>query len=266
MTNALASELRIATENGYAWIELNRPERGNALSARLVEALLESVNEQIAERSVHTIVLCAAGPHFCTGFDLDGLDRSSDGELLQRFVRIETLLDTIWRAPIRTIAIAHGRAIGAGADLFVACDERLLVPGATLRFPGAGFGLVLGTRRLAERVGRSRALRWVSTNSVITASEAVEARLADTLTAVLPADAASGTEALALMRWREACVPPPPAIDRATIAALKAGSAPGADGGEASRADSDLAALVRSAAKPGLRERLVAYRDRNTRR
>lgn len=242
----------LEVSNAVATIVLDRPERGNALSAEFVDGLLEAVQRACSDVSVHTLVLRAQGRHFCTGFDLSDLDTQTDASLLQRFVRIEMLLDALWRAPLRTVAIAQGRVMGAGADLFAACDRRMLAPGASLRFPGAGFGIVLGTRRLAARVGAATALQWVSEGTTIDAHAALEAGLA---TAVLGHDPPPDEPAAAAAAATSLAAIPLPSVDRSTFAALRA--AIGDDG-----ADADLAALVRSAARPGLKARLLAYRDR----
>jgi enoyl-CoA hydratase len=244
--------LRIA--EGIAWIELDRPARGNALSAQMVETLLGAMRIACSDASVHTIAFAASGRHFCTGFDLGGLEDIGEGELLLRFVRVETLLDAVWRAPVRTVAIATGRAWGAGADLFAACDLRIAAADASFRFPGAAFGIVLGTRRLAERVGTERARQWVTTGATLDADTAAAAGLASRIAA--PADGSTTFDA-----WREALADGP-AVDRETLAALRAASRPaGGPGGDA-LADADLASLVRSAARPGLKARILAYRER----
>ena len=232
--------MTLAINEGLATITLDRAARGNALSAELVEQLHEKLSRAIAAPDVHTLVVRGEGKHLCTGFDLGGLDDESDAALLARFVRIEMLLDALWRAPLRTVALAQGRVTGAGADLFAACDLRLIDPGATVRFPGAGFGIVLGTRRLAARVGAATALRWVSSGEAIDANAA----LASGLATGIASDAGGSDDAA-----RE------PAVGRETYAALRAALS---DQG----ADRDLAALVRSAAAPGLKKRIVAYRDR----
>ncbi|MEI7447126.1 MAG: enoyl-CoA hydratase/isomerase family protein, partial [Burkholderiales bacterium] len=176
-------EALLHVEHGVACIELNRPARGNALSASLVEALLAAVRRACADPSVHTLAFAGAGRHFCTGFDLGDLESLSEGDLVLRFVRVEALLDAVWRAPVRTVAIATGRAWGAGADLFAACDVRVAAADATFRFPGAAFGIVLGTRRLAERVGTERARAWVTTGATLDAAEAAAAGLASRVAA-----------------------------------------------------------------------------------
>jgi len=242
---------------GIAAITLDRAERGNALSADLVDALADAFGRAVADESVHTVVLRASGRHFCTGFDLSDFDGETDATLLARLVRIEILLDMVWRAPVRTVAIGQGRIIGAGADLFAACDLRLLAAGASLRFPGAGFGIVLGTRRLAQRVGDATALRWVGEAATITADEAVATGLASGFVA-----SAEGAACVEALNGAPSGAPAPlPAalaelsVDRRTFAALR----------RAVRddwADADLGALVRSAAPAGLKARIETYRDR----
>jgi enoyl-CoA hydratase/carnithine racemase len=229
---------------GIAEIRLDRPDKGNALSAPLVESLHARLRDAVADPAVHTIAFVGEGRNFCTGFDLSDLDGVDDAALLQRIVKVELLLDAVWRSPVRTLAIAQGRAWGAGADLFAACDLRLAAPDASFRFPGAGFGLVLGTRRLAQRVGRDTARRLTCDGASLDRAQAIACGLATH--AVDAADTV--TEAIA-----SHCAAP--AADRATVAALRAVT------GDAD-ADGDLAALVRSAARPGLKDRIAAYRAR----
>ncbi|MFX8308781.1 enoyl-CoA hydratase-related protein, partial [Acinetobacter baumannii] len=93
----------------------------------------------------------------------------SEGDLLLRFVRIEALLQRVHGAGVATLAVATGRTWGAGADLFAACDRRLAFADASFAFPGSGFGLVLGTARLAGRIGDAAARRLLLDGSVIDA-------------------------------------------------------------------------------------------------
>lgn len=259
------AEISLEIVDSVGWIVLNRPARGNSLSASLVESLIDATQTCIDSEAVHTVVFVGAGRHFCTGFDLEGVDQCTDADLLHRFVRIETLLDLVWRAPLRTVALAQGRAIGAGADLWAACDQRVLTVDSSLRFPGAGFGVVLGSRRLSLLVGETRALQWVSEGSTISSALALETGLASQLLAneLDTARAQDLTEATSLVTHiRSAWQPAALAVDRLTYAALKQATQPASQ----VSADCDLAALVRSAARPGLQQRLVAYRDRHARR
>ena len=228
----------LSTEHqaGVITLTLQRPERGNALGPELVEALISAAEAAMADQSVHTLVLRGAGRHFCTGLDLTDLATLSDGDLLLRLVRIETLLALLWRAPIRTVALAHGRTWGAGADLFAVCEQRWVHPNTTLRFPGAQFGIVLGTRRLAERIGVDAARALVLEGGELDAPQALSLGLATQL-----GDMAA-----------ELAAPRP---DAATARAIRSATRDDCR-------DADLAALVRSAARPGLQLRITAYRAR----
>ena len=228
-----------ATQDGIVTLTLNRPEKGNALSAELVEALIEQVARAFDAQDTSALVFAAEGAHFCTGFDLSTLAASSEGDLLRRFVRVEQLLQLVWRAPVRTVAVAQGRTWGAGADLFAACEVRLCAPGTTFRFPGARFGLVLGTRRLAERVGGDTARRWLLGAAEINAGDAAAAGMA---TRVIAAEERSAAITASLKQ----------ALDRDTGAAIRTLTRRDDD-------DRDLAALVRSAARPGLKARIETY-------
>jgi len=227
-----------ATPRGVATVWLDRPDRGNALSAAAVEGLLAQVESAIADAHAHTLLFRGRGAHFCTGFDLSGLEEETDATLGERFVRLEKLLQAVWHAPLRTAAIAAGRAWGAGADLFASCDLRAAAPDASLRFPGSAFGIVLGTRRLVELIGWDRSRPLVSEGATLDAQAALAAGLA---TEIVP-DAEA---------WASGLVAP--VADRETFATIRA----------ATRADlraADLASLERSASRPGLRARIEAYR------
>jgi len=234
--------VRSQETDGVFAVTLDRADRGNALSAEMVEQLIAAVDRALALPRVHTLQLRGAGAHFCTGFDLGELETSTDGDLLQRFVRIEALLAALWHAPLRTVAVARGRTWGAGADIFVACDERIATTDGTFRFPGATFGIVLGTRRLAERVGTDLARAIVTHGRQLDVEAALAAGLASEVCA---ADALEDR----LARLQRA-----PSANRETVAALHAAT-------RADLRDADLASLVRSAARPGLKERLLAYRQ-----
>ncbi len=233
--------LNTTRRDGIVTLTLARPERGNALGPDLVEALLAGVDDACTDGSAHTLVLRAEGRHFCTGLDLSDLERTSDGDLLHRLVRIETLLQAIWHAPLRTVALAQGRTWGAGADLFAACEVRVARDGTSLRFPGAQFGIVLGTRRLAERVGADLARALTTEGREWTAAEGHACGLVTTVIGAgddMPASASGA-----------------PVVAPATARALRAAT-------RADHRDADLAALVRSAATPGLAQRITAYRIR----
>lgn len=235
------SELLVERDVTTLTLTLNRPDKMNALSASLVEALLEQVAEAGAA-GIRLLVLKGSGRNFSAGFDFGGYEDQSEGDLVLRFVRIEQLLQAVRHAPFDTLALAHGRNFGAGVDLICSCGRRVGDPGATFRMPGLAFGLVLGTRRYAERVGGSRARTVLGDGIVFDADEALKDGF---LTTRIPA-----------ADW-------PDAIANAADAASRLSSDSAAALYDATAADTraqDLADLATSAARPGLKERIRTYR------
>ena len=229
--------LRASTREGVATLGLDRPEKGNALSVELVAALHAAIEAAIADLSVHTLVFAGSGAHFCTGFDLSSLDTETDATLAERFIALEKLLQAVWHAPVRTIALAQGRTWGAGADLFASCDMRVANADATFRFPGSAFGIVLGTRRLVEAIGWDRARPFVTEAGSCDALYALECTLATRV---------------GIASWLEEQASAP-VVDRETFAAIRAVARP-------DHRAADLASLTSSARRPGLKQRIVDYR------
>ena len=139
-----------------ARITLQREEKLNAFDHNLVEGLHHAL-DQAETQKARLIVFEAAGKGFSGGLDLSNLDTQSDGDLLLRVVRIEQFLQRVHHNQAATLALVHGSCFGAAADLVLACDARVAAPNARFRMPGAHFGLILGTRRLSDKVGEKNA-------------------------------------------------------------------------------------------------------------
>jgi enoyl-CoA hydratase/carnithine racemase len=234
--------LQVSEQGDTYRIELCRPEKGNALDSKLVMDL-DAAMRSCLRRGARQIAFSGRGKHFCTGFDLSSLEEETDATLLWRFVKIEEFLQKVHFSPVPTIAIAKGRCFGAGADLFAACSNRIAFADAVFSFPGPAFGLILGSTRLSAIVGRDAARQILLSGRVLSASEAHHLRLVTAIAADdqhLESLIAEGT-AGALR------------LEAATVSALLRVT-------DRSDGDADFAALVRSAAVPGLVKRVSAYR------
>ena len=232
---------------GLRRLELDRPERANALDAATVERLHTELDRAEREDS-RLLVLQARGRAFCGGLDLSGLEQETDATMLHRFVRIQLLLERLQSAAAVIVALVQGPAVGAGADLLLAADVRLATPAASLRFPGSGFGAVLGTGRLAAETSPSFALEAATTGRTIDAAEATARGVWRLMGSV--AEAETEVERLALA----AAAPP-----AGTVAGLRRAASP------AGHADA-MGQLVRSlAGTPGLRDRIRDHRERGAR-
>ncbi|SEB65223.1 Enoyl-CoA hydratase/isomerase [Nocardioides exalbidus] len=142
--------MSVIVDRGPVWtVTLDRPTRANALSVELVDAL-HAVLDEVEGARPEALVLRGNARHFAAGFDLGGLVDETDATLALRFLRIADLLERLIAAPCTTVAVVEGAAVGAGADVVLACDHRLVDPAVTLRFPGSAFGVALGVVRRAE--------------------------------------------------------------------------------------------------------------------
>jgi enoyl-CoA hydratase len=245
-------ELLLVHDGDVMQLTLHRPNKGNALSRGLVTALTQAL-DAAREAHIRLLVLSGSGKHFCTGFDLSGLDQEDDDSLLSRFTRVELLLQEINTAPFTTLALAHGRTMGAGADLFCACANRWVVGETSFSFPGAAFGLVLGTTRLARTVGATHAHAWIEAGTLIDGDSALRTGLATHRVE------AQGLEAdmTALIQRTSRLDPDTQRAIQQAIAATHGSSAD-------TTGASDLQRLVQSAARPGLKARIAAYRAAQT--
>ena len=229
-------------EGHVTHLTLNRPQKANALSASLVEALLDAV-EYACTDGTRLVILDGAGDHFCAGFDFSGYLEQSEGDLALRFIRIETLLQQLYHAPFETLVFAHGKNFGAGADLATTCGMRIAAPGTTFRMPGLRFGIVLGTRRLTYRIGADKAREILSASRTIAADEALKINFVTHIAARAewPALIAATRASCDLLTPAAAA-----ALHRRTVTDSRA---------------EDMAALANSVSVPGLKERIRLYRE-----
>ena len=166
-------------------IELQRPERRNALNSQLVEELREAV-QNITE-DVRAIVLTGQGTAFCAGADLSGDAFAADYP--DRLVELHKVMDA---APIPVIGFINGPAIGAGLQLAMQCDLRVVAPEAFFQFPTSKYGLALDNwsiRRLSSLVGHGRARAMLLTAEKLTADTALQTGMANRIGTLADAQA-----------------------------------------------------------------------------
>lgn len=225
--------------DGPTWrLTLNAPDTRNALSLDMVE-VLHAAFDRVEAETPRGLVITGAGPVFCAGLDLAGIESRSDADMLWLLTRIELMLQRLWSLPCRTLGLAQKAAIGAGADILVCCQHRVLSDGGRMAFPGLGFGIFLGTHRLSLRIGENAAERVLSAGGPIAAEDALRLGL-------VHATPAAPEEALE--DWSAGVLK----LDAHVAAQLST---------TVCRADpqADMAAFVASAARPGLRDRIAAY-------
>lgn len=176
----------VTREGPVTTLELQRPERRNALNSELVDSLREAVQSAAAE-DVRAIVLTGQGTVFCAGADLSGDVFAAD--FPDRAIALNKAIDAV---PIPVIAAINGPAIGAGVQLAMICDLRVVAPEAFFQFPVAKYGLALDNwsiRRLTSLVGYGRARGMLLAAEKLSAETALQTGMANRLGTVADAQA-----------------------------------------------------------------------------
>ncbi|MEV7009007.1 enoyl-CoA hydratase/isomerase family protein [Streptosporangium sp. NPDC051022] len=190
--------LRFEVDGEIATITLDRPDRRNAQTFATWSALAH-IGETLPQQ-VRVVVVRGEGPSFSAGMDLrmftpegiPGQESLADFALLgesafeQRIAQAQQGFLWLRRPDIVSVAAVQGHAIGAGFQLALACDLRVLADDAKLCMKEPALGLVpdlTGTKPLVDLVGPSRAIEICLTARVVGAREAAVIGLAELVVA-----------------------------------------------------------------------------------
>lgn len=193
-------ELIFDPDRAVAEVRLARPEVRNAQTMATWASLAQAAEIIAGRADVAVVLLRGAGEDFSAGLDLRmmrGTGPAGEGDLGELVRRDDTEVEraiagfqqafTCWRElSAIVVAVITGHAIGAGFQLALAADLRVLRDDAVLMMAEAGLGLVPdlgGTRRLVELVGYSRALEICATALPVDARRAERLGLADVVLA-----------------------------------------------------------------------------------
>jgi enoyl-CoA hydratase/carnithine racemase len=177
----------LAVADGVATLTLNRPDKGNALSREMMDALEDRLLEADADPAVRVIVLAANGKIFCAGHDLAEMRSHENKDFHEElFARCSAMMATIRRVkPV--IARVHGAAVAAGCQLVATCDLAYAVETAKFGVNGINLGLFCSTPSVAlsRAVHPKQAMDLLLTGRLIAAPRAAEIGL---INAAVPAD------------------------------------------------------------------------------
>jgi feruloyl-CoA hydratase/lyase len=177
--------VRVEVDDGIAWVELNRPEKRNAMNPTLNAEMVEVLLELDANDDVGVLVLTGAGDSFSAGMDLKEYFREVDqqAEHVQRRVRRDAN-NWQWRI-LRTyakptIAMVNGWCFGGAFTPLAACDLAVAADEATFGLSEINWGIPPGSlvsRGLAETIGARDALLYIMTGRTFDGPKAAEMRL-----------------------------------------------------------------------------------------
>jgi methylglutaconyl-CoA hydratase len=167
-----------------AVVTLNRPDRRNALSRVLIEALTAAFQRAREDQAARSVILTGAGSAFCAGLDLAELQeaiqtKTDQPKVWENALVLARLYDLIYTLPKPTIAAVNGAAVAGGAGLVTVCDLAVAAEDAKFGYPEVRRGLVAAMvmphllRHVSERMARYLLL----TGELIDADEAEEAGL-----------------------------------------------------------------------------------------
>jgi enoyl-CoA hydratase len=158
-----------------AALTIARPDKHNALTAELCHRLRVTLDESLGA-GARAVVLTGAGSSFCSGADLDEVYTAEFRDALY------AMLHAVTDAPVSVVAAVNGPAIGAGTQLAIAADLRVVAPRARFAVPTARIGLAVDPwtiRRLALLAGNGAARRLLLACDQLDAAEALARGLAD---------------------------------------------------------------------------------------
>lgn len=174
----MAEELALyEVDEGVALITMNRPDKRNALSTALKQALIERFRAAEADKDIAVVVLRGNGKTFCAGADIspDPTKAERKGDGLKTFAHHLWTLDfhcVPWSLNKPVIASVQGHAMGAGCELAMMCDLTIAADTAVFGEPEIRFASVGSALIMPWIVGHKRARELLYTGDTISAARA----------------------------------------------------------------------------------------------
>jgi len=168
-------EVAYGPQTAVVW--LARPDVRNALDARLIAELTETIMALGDDSSVRAIVLAGRGKAFCAGADLNAMRKSaaaSEADNRADALAMATLLQTIYTCPKPTIARVHGACMAGGMGLVAACDIAVAARDTRFALTETRLGLIpsMISPYVLRAIGARAASRWFLSAEGFDAAEA----------------------------------------------------------------------------------------------
>jgi enoyl-CoA hydratase len=164
-------------KDGICYITISRPKQLNALNGATIVELNKAITKADNDNSVRCIILTGADTKaFVAGADIKEFAKFDvkQGENLARKGQ-ELLFDLLENATTPSIAAINGFALGGGLELAMACHIRIASDNAKMGLPEVSLGVIPGyggTQRLANLVGKGKAMEMITTAGMLSAEEA----------------------------------------------------------------------------------------------
>ncbi|MGZ5115657.1 MAG: enoyl-CoA hydratase [Burkholderiales bacterium] len=160
MSISIETEKLVARkEDGIGWVIFNNPEKRNAISPDMYDAMGAALQDYATDPAVRVVILKGEGDKaFISGADISkfGENRSTPEQVRQSEARSEAANRALRECPKPTIAMIRGYCMGGGLGVAVACDLRIAAEGSRFGVPAAKLGVgyrYSGLKRLSDIVG-----------------------------------------------------------------------------------------------------------------
>ncbi len=176
--------LNVEVADRIAKVTVNRPDKLNALNARVLEDLDVVFTALATDRLVSAVILTGAGRAFVAGADIAEIAGQDSAALERMSASGQAVFNRIERLPKPVIAAVNGFALGGGCELALACHIRVASEHAKFGLPEVKLGLIPGyggTQRLPRLIGKGRAMQMILTGEQIDAAEAYRIGLVNVL-------------------------------------------------------------------------------------
>lgn len=162
-----AIKIEVDDALGAATIRLNRPEKRNALSTELIDAMGAELDSWRHNDAIRSVFIRGNGPAFCAGADLEeirALQTASVHDNQRNSHKLRDFFVKLYSYPKPTVAVVHGAALAGGCGLATCCDFVIASRDATFGYPEVKIGfipaivMVLLTHQIGERDARDLCL------------------------------------------------------------------------------------------------------------
>jgi 3-hydroxypropionyl-coenzyme A dehydratase len=194
--------IQLEPQGDIALLRINRPEALNAMNVDVISELSRTVDILGADESIKVVIITGSGEKsFCAGADISYMVNIDPITAEKYASSAQSVLNKIERLEKPVIAGVNGYALGGGCELAMVCDIRIASSNAKIGQPEVTIGIPPGwggTQRLMRLVGPSKAKELVFTGKMISADEAFQLGLVNSVVSLssdddnLPSEAPKG--------------------------------------------------------------------------
>lgn len=186
--------LELTVESGVATLSLNNPPQ-NRLGLELLTTFSAAIRQIGSDPDVRVVLVRAHGPDFSFGGDITNWLDIEPGEMSANVAAGIRLFNAFEQLPVPVVAAVQGKCMGGGFELALRADVIVAAEGAQFCHTEQSLAVITflgGVQRVAERAGKTRAMRWALTSELVSAGEMLQAGVVTEVVPDADLDAAAG--------------------------------------------------------------------------